>query len=429
VLAFGFSGAAILAGPGAAPPWPEDQSFVELVDLSVGRAEGVWQFRYPRLGNSGGVTSSLVVGIYKLFVPVADSASNHHAKILGAGLFFATSWLLGSSLLASRAGSVLFAALVGTAGFQFLEPTSELVAASLFNLFLVGVVRPLHSAATAAFLGGFGLAKADCLPVMVAVALVWLGLECPRGERARALGALAVTIGALLAPSLYLYREWDLGSSRSFVAFGQHYSWLMGADVARAAGASGDEGWRRLLEADFPEARSVVDVVRTHPARYLEFLGVSSRSSLLGLLLGLQGLAVPTLLCLALRPQRPPLNRMARLAVTCLLVTFVLATAFATLHVRYLARVYPAVALVAVAFLEACCRLPELRRRRWSLGLSFAAVGLTVVIQALSLYRNAPWRTGAESPALLGSRTVDWTLPAGWQARQGDGVATIEGSA
>lgn len=428
LLALGLSSAAILSGPGAAPPWPEDQSFVEIVDLNLERADGVWQFRYPRLGHSGGITSSLVVGIYKLFVPVASSAINHHAKILGAALYFGTSWLLGRSLLRTRTGSLLFAALVGTAGFQFFEPTSEVLAGSLFNLFLVGAVLPLHPVVTTAFLGGFALAKADCLPIMVSVAAVWLGFECPRAHRVRALGALALSTGALLAPSLYLYGDWDLGSSRGVVAFGQHYSWLRDTGSEDAALSRDGGDWRRVFEADFPGAESVVDVVRDHPERYLEFLGLSIRSGILGLLAGLQGLVAPLVLSAASRQQPKPAIRAARLALTCLAVTFVLATAFATLHVRYLARVYPALALVAVVFLEATWRRVGFRPKHWPQAISLAAVGLTLVVQSLSLDRHAPWKTGVERPALLGARAVGWTLPASPQAQPGGGAAVPGGS-
>ena len=58
-----------------------DQSFILFADLQLGRDNGHWIFRYPNLMFSGGVSSSLIVGPYKLLDPVSSENINWHIRI------------------------------------------------------------------------------------------------------------------------------------------------------------------------------------------------------------------------------------------------------------------------------------------------------------------------------------------------------------
>jgi hypothetical protein len=71
----------VLKGSGRPLPHPMDQSFILFADLQLGRDNGHWIFRYPNLMFSGGVSSSLIVGPYKLLDPVSSENINWHIRI------------------------------------------------------------------------------------------------------------------------------------------------------------------------------------------------------------------------------------------------------------------------------------------------------------------------------------------------------------
>ncbi len=369
--------ASIWKGPGAPPPWPEDQSFIEIVDLRISKQDGIWQFKYPHLGHSGGISSSLTIGFYKLLASVPLEVLNHHAKSIAAALFFLGAGFLAGPLVRTWQGAVLLPVLVWAGGYQAVEPSSEVFAAAFFSLFLAGAVRGDWPFLSGVALSLFAVSKVECLLLAVPVALVWLHSIYERRLRWLAAGAAACSTAVLLLPGLYLYREWDLGTSRGIVAFAQHYAWL----VVPESSAGPPDTWLEVFRAAFPSAETLWDVVRSYPMGYLGFLAHSIPASLLNLALGLLGTMVALLLFPLVRGHSSEALRLARLTAVCLAGTLLFAALSAVLHPRYLARVYPALALIGTLFVE----------RLWAGGLegrerAIGAVVLTALVLTVGIW-------------------------------------------
>lgn len=84
IACFVITAVLIFKDSGVVPPHPMDQSFAGTADVRIGRTNGHWFFHYPTLGYSGGITSSLIAGIYKLLIPTSPDTLNWHIRILGA---------------------------------------------------------------------------------------------------------------------------------------------------------------------------------------------------------------------------------------------------------------------------------------------------------------------------------------------------------
>jgi len=75
VLAIFISAAYILKDSGMPLAQPMDQSFISTANPRLGRSNGSWIFQYPNIMFSGGITSSLIAGAYKLIVPQSQKRS------------------------------------------------------------------------------------------------------------------------------------------------------------------------------------------------------------------------------------------------------------------------------------------------------------------------------------------------------------------
>jgi hypothetical protein len=99
VLALIASALAILKDSGVVPAWPMDQSFAQVADLRIGKANGSWVFQYPNLQSSGAITSTLIAGLYKLIVPTTVDTLNWHIRILAMGMYLISVYMLILSFL------------------------------------------------------------------------------------------------------------------------------------------------------------------------------------------------------------------------------------------------------------------------------------------------------------------------------------------
>lgn len=112
----------IFSDTGVAPSHPADQGFV-YVDLEIAKIDGKWKFAYPHLQHSGGISASLLVGLYKLAVTPHPDVLNWHVRILGAALFVVAAALLFQLVLTKEPERLFAEMLVLTSGFALLEPT------------------------------------------------------------------------------------------------------------------------------------------------------------------------------------------------------------------------------------------------------------------------------------------------------------------
>jgi hypothetical protein len=134
----------ILKQSGVAPAAPMDQHFVETVNIQLRQTNGHWVFQYPNLQNAGGINSSLTAGLYKPVIPTTHENLNWHFRIFSmATLLISSFFLFHTAIPIPRNPGLRTAAflIVATSGYRFLEPSSEVIAATFLNLFLIAVLR------------------------------------------------------------------------------------------------------------------------------------------------------------------------------------------------------------------------------------------------------------------------------------------------
>ncbi|MCS5698582.1 hypothetical protein NZK32_05945 [Cyanobium sp. FGCU-52] len=135
----------ILMDTGVVPGFPMDQHFVETVNLAPRYLSGKWAFQYPSLQNSGGITSSLIAGIYKIVVPTNLENLNWHIRIFAMATFLISTFMLIRTYISDRAVEILAFLIIASSGFQLLQPSSDLFAGTLLSLFFISVARSGHA--------------------------------------------------------------------------------------------------------------------------------------------------------------------------------------------------------------------------------------------------------------------------------------------
>jgi hypothetical protein len=172
----------ILRDSGVVPGFPMDQHFVETVDLGIRRSGGHWSFHYPALQNSGGITSSLIAGVYKLLIPTSKATLNWHIRILAMLMYLGSSWLLVRSLIEATPARILAYLLICISGFQFIQPSSDLFAGTFFSLSLLALRKGWPAPLTGLLLAIFGLCKVDMIVAAMVIAVLWGFWEFQRGS-------------------------------------------------------------------------------------------------------------------------------------------------------------------------------------------------------------------------------------------------------
>jgi hypothetical protein len=342
----------ILGGPGLVPAHPMDQGFA-YVDLSLSRKDGVWNFQYPQLQWSGGITASLTVGLYKLLVAPSTETLNWHVRMLGAAMYIGSAWLLVNSFVRAPAMRALAMLVTVTSGFQFLEPTSELIAASYLCLVLVGVKRAWPDGSVAVLLVLFGLCKVELVPAAAAAAAMWAASAGGAPQLRRRLAWTLGAAGMCLLPGLVVHGLGAVGGGRAMETFSQHYTALDPAATQRLKDVGG-----------------VREFASLHPAWYGEFLLRSALESAANALFALKGLLV----VFAIAGIRCVRNDQAwRLFGIALVIALAPAMLVAFVHVRYLARFFPALVVLAFVCLESLEQSSG--RRRLGLMATVATIG------------------------------------------------------
>ncbi len=294
------SASLILRDSGTVPPHPMDQHFVETVNLHISRSGGQWTFQYPNLQNTGGITSSLIAGLYKLIVPTSTKTLNWHIRILAMVLYVGSSYLLIRSLITRPSLRILSLTLVAVSGYQFIQPSSELFAGGLFTLFLLSLHQRWPLILSACLLAMFSVCKVEMTVASAAITLFWWQWERIRGTR-RAWRVLLYPVGLsllLLAPAFLLEGANPLTGGRSFLAFSSAYTEMFFAhQFSSIKEAPLDQLMAIAIPNNFPGARSLLDVISRFPRLYFDYMGVSAVWSLPNLLHALKLLIVPFAHC------------------------------------------------------------------------------------------------------------------------------------
>jgi len=290
-----------------------------------------------------GFTSQLCVIALKGLLPA--SAPLAEAVRIFAMVFWAgTACWLGLAVLTRRAWVAVLLLALFSSQLPFLWLSTELLVGGFLFLALGAWVRGWPPAAVGVLLALLALSKPDLLLVSLALG-VCFGFERPSTRRPLAWGFL-LSLVVLLAPGLallgpeYLTAYGADGRSRGFTAFSQHFAAL----VAPFQLGPVPDPWARselFVERSFPGAHSMVDVVTTPGAAYLDHVALSLSRGIrkVGWLFQWAWLAIP-LLVIARRGAGLGLDARERALLVSFVgcVPFVL---FAYPHIRYFARYFP----------------------------------------------------------------------------------------
>lgn len=331
-LLIAYAAAIVLLGDGRALPHPMDQGFV-YIDLGIRRSpSGHWVFQYPRLHWAGGITGSLLVGIYKLVVPTTVETLNHHVKLLVGLLYLGSAYVLALLYIASSVQRIVFLLIVGTAGLHILEPSAEAIAAFYLNMFVISAKLRWPVVIRAGWLVAFALVKSELVVVgaFIAVLAAWIDGQTWK-HRLTFLGLFAAGLLALTAPSWYLH---GMAGDRGLGALKASYcgGWYLSDPEVCANGFFK------------PEIRSTLQFILTRPTSYMTFLALAAPFIVLGMAksLGASLIALPVL-SYRLRGARLAHDdlRLAAVLVVAVVSSALIGWAVGHMFPRYMTRVYP----------------------------------------------------------------------------------------
>lgn len=370
----------ILLDTGVVPSFPMDQHFVESVNLAPRYLNGKWAFQYPSLQNSGGITSSLIVGTYKLLVPTNHENLNWHIRIFAMATFLASTFALARTFVVDRAIQLLAFLIIACSGFQLLQPSSDLFAGTLLNLFFIAAVKKWPRVLTALFLAAFGLCKVDMILAALLLATFWSWWEHREGL-GNSIRGFAFTLAWLiffLLPGFVVQGASPLGGSRSMIAFMSAYTEFFGyhqflgsppADLANPA-----ETARTTI---FSGASSFPEIVRRFPTLYLDFIGISAARSLPNIIHVFKLMLIP-LAIVFLRQKDIKQNRFllwgSLIAAVCVIVP---AWLVIYLRLRYAVKIAaPLVVIALTGSMELGQIQPRYRTIGWLCGIGTIVWGL-----------------------------------------------------
>lgn len=342
----------ILRESGVVPGAPMDQHFVETVNIQLHRSNGHWVFQYPNLQHAGGISSSLTAGIYKLIIPTNHENLNWHFRIFSMVTLLISSFSLFQTAIPSNPGLRTAAFLIiATSGFQFLQPSSEVVAATFLNLFLIAVLRSWPRLLTAFFLVLFGLSKVELTLCAVILSLIWFTWERHQGKAGsyKTIVYTMLLIGVFLLPAFRLQGANPFNASRSTTAFLSTYSGFMRFHQFQSTTPTTGEAMKATQEIIFAGTDSFPQMVAKRPDLYFDFLGVSAARSIPNVLKVFKFMLLPLAL-VAMRWKKIQENRFllwaGLLAAACILLPSWLVI---FVRMRYIAKVLPAITAATLA--------------------------------------------------------------------------------
>ncbi|MFM9047493.1 MAG: hypothetical protein ACKOOH_07535 [Cyanobium sp.] len=373
----------VFKGSGIVPKPYMDQHFVETVNLQLRREGGSFVFQYPNLMHAGGITSSLIAGVYKLLIPTTPSTLNWHFKIFSMlGYLLSSFALLRTAIQNAAPLRILGFLIIATSGFQLLEPSSDVLSAALLNLFFIGVIRRWPKLLSALILATFGLCKVELTLSAAVLSLLWCVWEWHRGSSRPYLPALLTFLwmALYLTPSFLLTGSSLLESDRSSTAFFSAYAAYMRFHQFQLSPPSEVEANLAIRNTIFRDASGFRDVVMKHPDLYLDFLGVSAARSIPNVVKVFKLMLVPFSLALwnlkHVKSYRYILIG-AGLVSACILLPSWLVI---FVRMRYIAKVIP---LATVATIGASMELSN--QRRFFMPLLWVCGVSTILWQLLSL--------------------------------------------
>lgn len=280
VISIIISIAAILSQSGEVMEWPMDQAFVTRADLRIFRSPSGWVFQYPRFNWSGGVTPSLIIGLYKLIATPAAETLNWHAKSITSVLFLSSSYLLTAALIRPIAIQLLAFLIIASSALQFAEPSSDIIAASLFATFLASIKLGWHRSISAGLLIMFGVSKIQLLLSSLGVGLFWYLWDFRRnGKRWQVPVYMLIWLTALLGPGLKMYGMDMLRTVKGDRTFATTYILLFSdhqlVPLSRETLSQLNKNYSDTMQTIFPGAKGIISIIINYPKKYFDFFAIS----------------------------------------------------------------------------------------------------------------------------------------------------------
>ena len=374
----------ILKDSGRPLAHPMDQSFILSADLRIGRSNDNWIFRYPNLMFSGGVSPNLIVGLYKLLVPTSPENINWHIRILAMTCYLGSSFLLIRQLIDSTALRLLALTIIATSGFQFIQPSNEVLAGSLLTLFLFAICVRWPLWITASLLAMFGLAKVEFIVASIGMATFWWLWERRRGNP-HAVWAFILTIswlGLLLLPSLFVTGSNIEQFDRSMASFMPTYVELSMPHQFSPTNQPIYDVVAQLKAGQFRESTSVFKFITQHPQLYANYVGLSTVKGLPFFVHSFKFMLIPMATVVLTKAQR--LRPLLLLLLIAALFTLIPAWLLSYVRIRYLIKFFPAFIALAIAGCE------ELGNYRSWVNVMLWASGIGTILWQL-IYFNDVW--------------------------------------
>ena len=298
------------------------------------------------------ITSSLIAGLYKLIIPTTAATLNWHFKIFAmAGCLLSSFFLLRTVIPRHVPLRILGFLILTTSGFQLLEPSSDVLSATLLSLFFIAVCRRWPQIVAAFFLATFGLCKVELTLSATVLSLFWFLWEWRQGRSKPYLTVVftALFLSLYLAPAFVLSGSNPLSSDRSSTAFFSAYRDFMRWHQFQLVPPSEQEAELAMRSTLFRDAPTFRDVLIKHPDLYFDYIGVSAARSLPKIVMVFKFMTIPFLLVVT--QVRAIKENKFLLLGTILVCACILLPAWLVIYVRmrYIAKVLPLVIATTIA--------------------------------------------------------------------------------
>jgi hypothetical protein len=374
----------ILKDSGRPLAHPMDQSFILSADLRIGRSNGSWIFRYPNLMFSGGVSPNLIVGLYKLLVPTSPENINWHIRIFAMTCYLGSSFILILQLINNTVLRILALTIIATSGFQFIQPSNEVLAGSLLTLILFAMCVRWPLWITSFLLAMFGLAKVEFIVASLAMAAFWWLWE-RRSGNPHAVWAFILTVswlGLLLLPTLIVTGSNIDQFDRSMGSFMPTYVELSMPHQFSPNSQPIYDVVSQLKAGQFRESTSVFKFITQHPQLYANYVGLSTVKGLPFFVHSFKLMLIPMATVVLTKAKR--LRPLLLLLLIAAFFTLIPAWLLSYVRIRYLIKFFPALIVLAVAGCE------ELGNSRSWVNLMLWASGIGTILWQL-IYFNDVW--------------------------------------
>lgn len=304
VIAIIVSFVGLLSQSGQVMDWPMDQAFVTRADLRLYRLPSGWVFQYPRFNWSGGVSASLLIGLYKLIVSPSAESLNWHAKGIATLLFLLSSYSLCLLFIRNWVFQALAFSVIASSALQFAEPSSDIIAAAFFALFMLSVRLGWPRLISSGLLVLFGLSKIQLLACSLGVGAVWYWWDFSKnGMKWQVPLWMLSWLLLLMAPGFKLYGIDMVRTVKGLRTFASSYMLVFTPhqfSLGSQSLTANSLDWTDVMHSVFPGARNITDVVLRYPKKYLGFLLVSGAYSLVSILQTMGFMLIPFIQALRL---------------------------------------------------------------------------------------------------------------------------------